>query len=88
MIKEQSLRGNIIKTIVDYLIEENLYGSLDTLKEDMQTKLNENLRFKTLVSDITQYAENGLMLGEIYFENDMNRKSMISFTVAPGICLN
>lgn len=78
-LENKSYRGMLVEVIVKSFIEENLFESVDDLKEILQERLNLNLKFETNVSDIENKNEH--TFGKISFvdENDIVR--VIDFTI-------
>lgn len=79
MENEKTYRGMLVEVIVKSYIKENLYESVDGLKEILQERLNLNLKFETNVSDIE--TKNGQTFGKIYFEDENGVVRIIDFTI-------
>lgn len=78
-LENKSYRGMLVEVIVKSFIEENLFESVDGLKEILQERLNSNLRFETNVSDIENKNEHAF--GKISFEDENGILRVIGFTI-------
>ena len=81
MEREQSYRGMLVEVIVKSYIKENLYESVDGLKEILQERLKLNLKFETNVFDIE--TKNGQTFGKISFEDENGLIKVVDFTIIP-----
>lgn len=79
MENEKTYRGMLVEVIVKSFIEENLFESVDDLKEILQERLNLNLKFETNVSDIENKNEH--TFGKISFEDENGIVRVIDFTI-------
>jgi len=82
MKKEKSYRGMLVEVISKYFITDNLFNSMDRLKEILQEKLDLNLKFITKVSEIE--TKNGQNFGKISFEDDKGVMRVTDFTITGG----
>lgn len=82
MKKEKSYRGMLVEVISKYFITDNLFNSMDRLKEILQEKLDLNLKFITKVSEIE--TKNGQNFGKISFEDDKGVMRVMDFTITGG----
>lgn len=82
MKKEKSYRGMLVEVISKYFITDNLFNSIDRLKEILQEKLDLNLKFITKVSEIE--TKNGQNFGKISFEDDKGVMRVMDFTITGG----
>lgn len=78
-LENKSCRGMLVEVIVKSFIEENLFESVDSLKEILQERLNLNLKFETNVSDIENKNEH--TFGKISFEDENGIVRAIDFTI-------
>ena len=78
-LENKSYRGMLVEVIVKSFIEENLFKSVDGLKEILQERLNLNLKFETNVSDIDNKNEH--TFGTISFEDENGIVRVIDFTI-------
>jgi hypothetical protein len=78
-LENKSYRGMLVKVIVKSFTEENLFESVDGLKEILQERLNLNLKFETNVSDIENKNEH--TFGKISFEDENSIVRVIDFTI-------
>jgi len=70
---DKNYRGLLVEVIIKSYIEENLFEFIgDNLQNGLQLKLDSNLKFKSIVSDIETRngSRNGSTFGEIYIENE------------------
>jgi len=81
MENEKTCRGMLVEVIVKSYIKENLYESVDGLKEILQERLKLNLKFETNVSDIE--TKNGQTFGKISFEDENGLIKVVDFTIIP-----
>lgn len=79
MENEKSYRGMLVEVIVKSFIEENLFESVDDLKQILQDQLNLNLKFETNVSNIE--TKNGQTFGKISFDDESGIVRVIDFTI-------
>ena len=79
MENEKTYRGILVEVVVQSYIKENLFESVNNLKEILQERLNSNLKFKTSVSEIE--IKNGHTFGEIFFEDENGVIRIIDFTI-------
>ena len=78
-LENKSYRGMLVEVIVKSFIKENLFESVDGLKEILQERLNLNLKFETNVSDIENKNEHSF--GKISFEDENGIAKVIDFTI-------
>ena len=81
MENEKTYRGMLVEVIVKSYIKENLYESVDGLKEILQERLKLNLKFETNVFDIE--TKNGQTFGKISFEDENGLIKVVDFTIIP-----
>jgi predicted RecB family endonuclease len=79
MEKEKSYRGMLVEVIVKSFIKDYLFDSVDGLKEILQEKLDLNLKFDTIVSEIE--TKNEHTFGKISFEDENGEVRVIDFTI-------
>lgn len=79
VVKNKSYRGMLVEVIVKAYIKENLFESVNTLKEKLQERLNLNLKFKTNVSKIE--IKNEQTFGNISFEDENGLIKVLDFTL-------
>jgi predicted RecB family endonuclease len=79
MEKEKSYRGMLVEVIVKSFINDYLFDSVDGLKEILQEKLDLNLKFDTIVSEIE--TKNEHTFGKISFEDENGVVRVIDFTI-------
>ena len=79
MENKKSFRGMLVEIIVNFCIEENLFSSVDGLKEILQEQLNLNLNFETTISDIE--TKNGYTFAKIFFKDENAVTRVIDFTI-------
>lgn len=79
MENEKTYRGMLVEVIVKSYIKENLFESVEHLKEVLQERLNLNLKFETKVSDIEN--KNGNTFGQISFDDENGIVRVIDFTI-------
>lgn len=72
----------LVEVISKYFITDNLFNSMDRLKEILQEKLDLNLKFITKVSEIE--TKNGQNFGKISFEDDKGVMRVMDFTITGG----
>ena len=70
-----TIRGKSISQIVENTLIENQYEHIPSCIKILQDTLNEKLDFETLVTI------NESDFGQVFFENENNIKSVISFNV-------
>jgi len=78
-LDKKSYRGILVEDIVKSCIANNLFGSIDQLKEILQEQLNSNLKFKTIVSNIE--TKNGHTFGKVFFDCEDGNMRAIDFTI-------
>jgi len=78
-LENKSYRGMLVEVIVKSFIKENIFESVDGLKEILQERLNLNLKFETNVSNIEN--KNEYTFGKISFEDENGVLRMIDFTI-------
>ncbi len=78
-LENKSYRGMLVEVIVKSFIEENLFESVDDLKENLQERLNLNLKFETNVFDIE--TKNGHTFGKIFFECENGIVRVMDFII-------
>lgn len=78
-LENKSYRGTLVEVIVKSFIKENLFESIDDLKEVLQERLNLNLKFETNVSAIEN--KNGHTFGQISFDDENGIVRVIDFTI-------
>lgn len=78
-LENKSYRGMLVGVIVKSFVKENLFESVDGLKEILQERLNLNLKFETNVSDIENKNEH--TFGKISFEDENVIVRVIDFTI-------
>ncbi len=78
VVENKSYRGMLVEVIVKNYTKENLFESVDSLKEILQERLNLNLKFETKVSDIV--TKNEQTFGKIYFDDENGIERVIYFT--------
>jgi predicted RecB family endonuclease len=79
MEKEKSYRGMLVEVIVKSFINDYLFDSVDGLKEILQEKLDLNLKFDTIVSEIE--TKNEHTFGKISFEDENGVVRVVDFTI-------
>lgn len=79
LINERSYRSMLIEIIVKSFTYENSFNSLDGLKELLQERLNLNLKFETIVSDLE--TKNSQTFGRISFEDENTMIKVLDFTI-------
>ena len=75
----RTLRAKLIELIAKSYLEEHRYELVDTFRESLQEKLNLNLNFETIVSDIR--IEHGIQYSDIYFNNDEGKNSVVHVSI-------
>lgn len=80
-IENKSHRGMLVEVEVKSFIEENLFETVDGLKEILQERLNSNLNFETNVSDIE--TKNVQTFGKISFQDENGVHRVVDFTIIP-----
>lgn len=78
-LENKSIRGMLVEVIVKSTLEENLFESIDGLKEILQERLNLNLKFEANVSDVEN--KNGHTFGQISFGDESGVIRVIDFTI-------
>jgi hypothetical protein len=78
-LENKSYRGMLVEVIVKSIIEENLFESVDGLKEILQERLDLNLKFETNVSDVEN--KNGHTFCQISFGDESGVIRVIDFTI-------
>ena len=78
-LENKSYRGMLVGVIVKSFVKENLFESVDGLKEILQERLNLNLKFETNVSDIENKNEH--TFGKISFKDENGIVRVIDFTI-------
>lgn len=74
--KIKDYRGVLIKTVISTFTDS--YLSANEFKEQLQEKLNLNLKFKTTVSDME--SKNDYLFGNVYFECEDDVIRVIGFS--------
>lgn len=77
--EEVSLRGVLIKAIVNDFCIRQLFTHFEDITEQLQNELNSHLKFETKISNL--YQTDSLSSGDIYFVNENGVDSMINFHV-------
>ena len=78
-LENKSYRGMLVEVIVKSYIKENIFKSVDGLKEILQERLNLNLKFETNIPDIENKNEH--TFGKISFEDENGIARVIDFTI-------
>lgn len=77
--ENKTYRGMLIDVILTSIINDSLFDIVDGLKENIQEKLNLNLKFETNVSDIETIK--GYSVGQITFEDEFGEMRVINYTL-------
>ena len=78
-IENTSYRGMLVEVIVKSFTDLYLFDVVDNLKEILQERLNSNLKFKTIVSDIVTNDKH--TFGHISFDCEDGTIKVIDFTI-------
>jgi hypothetical protein len=78
-LENKSIRGMLVEVIVKSFVTDYLFDSVDGLKEILQEKLDLNLKFDTMISEIE--TKNGHSFGKISFEDENGEVRVIDFTI-------
>jgi hypothetical protein len=78
-LENKSYRGMLVEVVIQSYIKENLFETVEDLKETLQERLNSNLKFETRVSEIE--IKNGHTFGKISFDDGNGEIRIIDFTV-------
>jgi hypothetical protein len=78
-LENKSYRGMLVEVIVKSFITDYLFDSVDGLKEILQAKLDLNLKFDTMVSEIE--TKNEHTFGTISFKDEDGLVRVIDFTI-------
>lgn len=81
-----SLRGKLIRQIVNDFYIKNIYMSFNEVEKLLQTALDSHLNFKTKISDLKQ--DTILSYGNITFEDENNIITTINFNVMTNNIVN
>jgi len=79
-LESKSLRGMLIEIIINSSTDLYLFNVVDNLKEILQERLDLNLKFKTVVSDIE--TKNGFTFSNIAFEDEKGEMRVLDFTIS------
>ena len=80
-----SLKGELIKCVINKVLQENLFESVSILQSTLQSNLNNVLKFTATVAPVK--LTNGFMHSEVIFE-DFNTMKVINFTVSPNVSID
>jgi hypothetical protein len=78
-LESKSYRGKLVEVVVKYFFVDNSLESTDNLKAVLQGKLDSNLKFETIVSEVEN--KNGLTYGQISFKDEDDSVKVSDFTV-------
>ena len=87
----KSLRGKLIEDITKHYLQNQAFDYVVELQRNLQNFLNSNLTFETKVSVITVNKSSvceDMTSGNIYFKDENNIESSISFTVLTHRTIN
>lgn len=79
-IKNKSYRAKLVKVVTKAFVKENLFEPISDFQENLQNRLNSELRFETKVRNIESY-KNNCQTGLITFENEWGTKMNIEFSI-------
>jgi hypothetical protein len=82
-IENKGYRSKLVKTIVESFIEEHLFDHTCNVKQELQNRLDSNLKFETKTSEFE--TKNEFNFGEITFkdENGTTRAVHVTITSQP-----
>ena len=80
-----TLKGELVKCIINKVLQENLFESVSILQSTLQNNLNTYLKFTTTVAPVK--LTNGFMHSEVIFEDSKGMK-VINFTVSPNVSID
>lgn len=80
-----TLKGELIKCVINKVLQENLFESVSILQSTLQNNLNNYLKFTATVSPVK--LTNGFMHSEVIFE-DKHGPRVINFTVSPNVSID
>lgn len=75
---KNSYRGMLIQIIVKHVFNKTKLTDLDEIKDTIQKKLNSELKFKTIVSDIT-IKDKEHFFGFVTFMDDNDEIRILDF---------
>lgn len=84
-LQTKSFRSQLVEIVTWHFLSENLLEPLDDIRVNLQTKLNDNLNFDTLVSVIEMKDEHPW--GGIHFKDEFGVQKSLDFMFT-GISTN
>lgn len=79
----KNIKSELIKIITLEVLKDSLFLTFNETGEKLIETLNSNLRFETTVSMIKEI--NGVAEGKIYFKNENDTDTTITFTIGPSV---
>lgn len=76
---DKSYRGMLVEVIMKSFTKNYLFSVVDNMKEILQSKLDDEFKFETKVSDIQSIGNN--IIGNISFIDENGRIRVLDFVI-------
>lgn len=76
---DKSYRGMLVEVIMKSFTKNYLFSVVDNMKEILQSKLDDEFKFETKVSDIQSIGNN--IIGNISFMDENGRIRVLDFVI-------